>query len=122
MTSPQEDAELRDILNHLLTNVSRYDDWVGKGVELLKARDAAKEREIRIATAEEISQLFETHLWDPTGSMGFDEHVSRRSDDEIERAMQYNHNHAWAAMSAKGKVDEFIATLANPQQQDKEEE
>jgi len=75
-----------------------------------------QKREARISEAKYIYKMFESHLFDPTGTMGFDEHVSRRSQDEIERAQQYNHNHAWAAASAAGKVKERIADLHSQQQ------
>ncbi len=81
-------------------------------------RVAKAERAARIDEANYIQKMFKTHLFDPTGTMGFDEHASSRSKDEIERALQYNHNHAWAAIRAAEKVNERLAEL----QQEKPDE
>lgn len=63
----------------------------------------------RLETAQQIRATFDMVEFDITGTM-MDEHMMRRTPGEVADGRRYNSDHAWAAMSAQAKIDEFVTT------------
>lgn len=112
-TPDREEIEIREILWQLRCGTFKpmagtaLADRVDK--EIKTATDALQQLLIaaQSRTAKEIRAIFDMSEFDPTGTM-MDKHMMARTPEEVAAGKQYNFDHAWAAMSAQGKIDKYI--------------
>ena len=85
---------------------------LAKLVQSLIAKEVAEaERVARIDELNNLHKDLELVPFDPTGTLGFDEHMLGRSKEEVQWAKDKNRAHSIAAMELQGKIKDRIAHL-----------
>jgi len=108
-----EENPLQVILADLWNTAIKTDkgsEWAIKALDKAYDKIISLYKEVEVSEAKTIRALFDMSEFDPGGTM-FDPHMMSRSPEYIAESRQYNSDHAWACMSAQGKIDKHIAKL-----------